>query len=248
MIAKRVVQALKRQDWTMIAIEFVLVVVGVLLAFQINEWANERQAENERAAASERLLLEAEQSVAYIRLGATMQRSANADLMYALRQMQSGQWPKADKARMTKGLSTVTRSLPLAPPSAVYDDLIASGNLGKIGDAELRSAVAKYRATLNFHGVVVGDIRASRQALEDHPAFTYRFDEGGRQRVRLDVDYAALDRDKLLQEKLAMLAEGHRIQLLLTERALKGAKRMCIEVGRFVGRRCRLNLPPPTFD
>lgn len=248
MILKRMTHALRRQDWTMVAIEFALVVVGVLFAFQVNEWSNEREARNERAAASERLLLEAEQTVAYIRLGSSMQEKAIAELNYALRMMQLGQWQSANKERMTSGLSTVTRALPLAPPSAVYDDLIASGVFGKIGDARLRSAIAKYRATLGFHAVIVSDFRASALRLEDHAAFRYIYDPAGRQRSRLEVDFGALSRDELLQEKLALLAESQRVRLLITERALKDAARMCLELGRFVGRSCKLDLPPPTFD
>jgi len=138
--------------------------------------------------------------------------------------------------------------LPLAPPWAGYDDLSASGSLGKIGDARLRSAIAKFRATLAFHSVVIGDMQSSKISLEDYPAFHYVFDGKGRYRDRLEIDFPALDEDGLLQEKLSLLAERQRIQLLLTERALKDSIRMCIEIGRFVGRRCRLNLPPPKFD
>jgi hypothetical protein len=248
MIVKRLTQALKRQDWALVGIEFVLVVVGVLLAFQINEWASEREARNERNAATERLLEEAEQNVAYVRLGMSLQQKSIDELGYALGQVQAGQWRTADQQRMVSGLQAVTMVLPLAPPSAVYDDLLASGVFGKIGDVRLRSAIARYRATLKFHDDVVGYFRATMPTLEDHAALHYRFNPGGRRRVRLDVDFQALANDQLLQEKLALLADGQRVRLLITKRALKGASEMCVELGRFVGRACNLNRPPPTFD
>ena len=47
---------------------------------------------------------------------------------------------------------------------------------------------------------------------------------------------------------VALLADGQRIRLLITQRALKGASEMCVELGRSIGRRCNLNLPPPSFD
>ena len=248
MIVKRMMASLKRQDWAMVAIEFALVVIGVLFAFQITEWANEREAAQERAAASERLLLEAEQTVAYVRLGLSAQKESTADLNYALDQMQRGTWPTADKDRMVRGLTTATVALPLAPPSAVYDDLIASGGFGKFGDAQLRSVIAKYRATLDFHAVVIANFLQIHPKLEEHEAFHYAFAPTGWQRVRLEVDFPALARDGLLQEKLAQLADSQRVRMLITERALKGATRMCLELGRYVGRPCNLNLPPPTFD
>ena len=38
MILRRVASALKRQDWVVVLIEFVLVIAGVLIALQINNW------------------------------------------------------------------------------------------------------------------------------------------------------------------------------------------------------------------
>ena len=248
MIVKRFTGALRRQDWTAVAIEFLLVVLGILIAFQINEWSTERQLRSERDAASERLLAEAEQNVAYIRIGVTLQKQSIEELSYALGQVQAGRWRTADQQRMVRGLQAVRSALPLSPPTAVYDDLIASGVFGKIDDVRLRSAIAKYRATLKFHSEVVSHARAMMPALEDHAALHYIFTAKGRQRVRLDVDFDALSKDQLLQEKLALLADGQRVRLLITQRALKGASVMCVELGRFVGRRCNLDLPPPTFD
>lgn len=66
--------------------------------------------------------------------------------------------------------------------------------------------------------------------------------------MQLAVDFEALANDQLLQEKLALLADGQRIRLLITQRALNGASEMCVELGRFVGKACNLRLPPPTFD
>lgn len=248
MIVKRFTGALRRQDWAAVAIEFLLVVLGILIAFQINEWSTERQSKRARDAASERLLAEAEQNVAYIRLGVTLQKQSIDDLGYALGEVQAGRWRTADQKRMVSGLQSVRSTLPLSPPSAVYDDLIASGIFGEIGDLRLRSAIARYRATLKFHGEIVSDMREAAPALENHAALLYQFSATGRQRVRLNVDFAALANDQLLQEKLALLADGQRIRLLITQRALKGASEMCVELGRSIGRRCNLNLPPPSFD
>ncbi len=47
MILARIEKALREQNWLAVAIEFVIVVLGVLLAFQISAWA-ERQAQHER--------------------------------------------------------------------------------------------------------------------------------------------------------------------------------------------------------
>lgn len=43
MILRRLSSALKRQDWATVLIEFVLVIVGVLIALQVNNWNQNRQ-------------------------------------------------------------------------------------------------------------------------------------------------------------------------------------------------------------
>jgi hypothetical protein len=42
MILRRVIAHFRNQEWTAIALDFVIVVVGILLAFQITEWSEER--------------------------------------------------------------------------------------------------------------------------------------------------------------------------------------------------------------
>ena len=248
MIIKRVSDALRRQDWAMVAIEFALVVVGVLLAFQIDEYGNRRQAATAREAATARLLREAEESVAYLRQAADAHETQVADLTFALLRVQAGRWEPGDEARMTRGLARVDIALPLAPPSSVYDDLVASGIFGSIGNAELRSLVAKYRSTLAFYAEVQENLGRDDPRLEDAAALTYRFTPEGRRRTELKVDYPALAKDRLVQEKLARLADDHRAFLLLRKRAFKNAVRMCVALGAFINKRCNLNLPPPTFD
>lgn len=44
MILRRVMEHLRRQDWTAVAIEFVIVVLGVFVATQVSNWNEEREA------------------------------------------------------------------------------------------------------------------------------------------------------------------------------------------------------------
>ena len=89
MILKRMTESLRRQDWTAVTIEFFLVLIGVLLAFQINEWASKRAARDEQNAAVQRLLTEAEETVAFFHLGVRAQQQLIADLNYALTEAQA---------------------------------------------------------------------------------------------------------------------------------------------------------------
>ena len=248
MIVKRVAEALRRQDWTSVVIEFLLVVLGVLLAFQISQWASEREARTERAAATERLLQEAEETVAYMRLGVMTQEQLIEDLGYSLGQIQAGTWPSADQARMSRALQRIINAAPPSPPSSVYDDLVASGAFGKIGDVRLRTAISNFRGTLANNARFVDYFRQRMPDFEDYEAFRYVYAPSKGRLMRLEVDFAGLSRDARLQESLALVADGQLIMLRTRRRLLEDAKAMCAELGLVVGRACDLHRPVPTFD
>lgn len=243
MIVKHVTEALRRQDFAAVAIEFVLVVVGVLLAFQINEWASEREARSQQLAATERLLSEAEETVVYFKKAAAQRKVLIDDLSYALDHLQKGSWPDADQARMRSGL---TRSVYLAaasPPSSVYDDLVASGMLGKIGDPSLRSAIGTYRSNLALLTKLIDYVRQTAPKLDRETSVHYVYDADGSRPARLEIDFAALQQDQRLQSSLALLNDRQWFVLQTWNNTLAAARTMCRDLAKRLGRRCNENRP-----
>jgi hypothetical protein len=232
----------------MIAIEFMLVVLGVLLAFQINEWANGRADAAERRLATERLLEEAERTIAYNRQAVEFERSLLSDLGFAVGLIQRGSWRPDDEARMVNGLARARSMVALAPPSSVYEDVVSSGDLNKIGDVALRSAISRYRSTLSFEERMRQQLQVPLATYERIPAFRYKVDPAGNQRIRLWVDFPALLRDGQALQTIALTAENHRILNMLRVRALRDSEEMCVALAGAVGRICNRNLPPPAFN
>jgi hypothetical protein len=170
------------------------------------------------------------------------------DLSYALDMAQQGKSQSADRTRMTLGLSRAMEATTPSPPSSVYDDLVSSGTLGEMGDPELRSAIARYRAALLFHTQTVDYLRQRMPKLEEYEAFQFVFDSAQPRPTTLKVDFGALERDAALQEKLAMVADWQNVALVLRERNLKRAQEMCREIGRVAGRPCDLQRAQKSFD
>lgn len=55
MILRRIIAHVRKQEWTAIAIDFVIVVAGVFVATQVTDWNNARQARQDYRHALERL-------------------------------------------------------------------------------------------------------------------------------------------------------------------------------------------------
>ncbi|MEL7492162.1 MAG: hypothetical protein AAGJ73_15745 [Pseudomonadota bacterium] len=64
MLISRVAAALKRQDWAVVAIEFALVIFGVLTALQVNNWNAARADRAGAASALNRLHIEVNANIA----------------------------------------------------------------------------------------------------------------------------------------------------------------------------------------
>jgi hypothetical protein len=66
MIIRRLAAAIKNQDWFTVSIEFVIVVAGIFVGLQVNDWNENRLNRAQERANLVRLLDEAENSLAYI--------------------------------------------------------------------------------------------------------------------------------------------------------------------------------------
>lgn len=144
MRSKRFLEHLRQQDWVAVAIEFVIVVVGVLLAMQVTNW-NDQRLERERGRAYyERILTELRsniddmnQRVAYYdqvmghaeaALAAFHQPASSLDAQFLVDLYQASQIQTGP----------ITR--------ASYEEAVSSGALLYVGDAQLRVRLENFFA------------------------------------------------------------------------------------------------------
>ena len=55
MLLRRIIEHVKTQNWTAVALDFVIVVVGVFMGLQVQQWAEEQARRGEEAAYTQRL-------------------------------------------------------------------------------------------------------------------------------------------------------------------------------------------------
>ena len=135
MILRRLSQSLKDQNWMAIAIEFVLLVLGVFLGIQVSNWNSERENRQKAAVFTERLKddLRAESwryqfLLAYYRdVRDATEAAANA---------LSGKAPLSNEALLINAYRA-TQYKQGAARRATYDELISTGNIGLIEDRKL---------------------------------------------------------------------------------------------------------------
>lgn len=133
---RHVIVHLRRQDWTAVFIELVVVVVGVFIGVQASNWNEQREMDRKAAVSSERLSADLrEEAWGYaMNIGYFDQAQANAR---RAADALTGKIPLSDEAlliatyRATQFNGNTRRRV-------TYDELISTGEIGLIHDAALR--------------------------------------------------------------------------------------------------------------
>jgi hypothetical protein len=142
MILRRVITHVRQQEWTAIAIDFVIVVAGVFVGMQVANW-NEEQADNRRARAyAERLAIDLRKDLESRRAltayyGAVLQSVERTNALLAD--------PAADPQQLVVHAYRASE-INLAPQTrSTWDEIVASGDIGLLPRV-VESGVSDYYA------------------------------------------------------------------------------------------------------
>ena len=146
MILRRITKHVKDQNWFAVGLDFFIVVLGILIAFQITEW-NERRTE----AAMERVLLEGlrEDFLAISRGdNERFKRTVEApgSLAVLIESIRRDEEPAPEV--VWSGLEAALIAYAPTQASPTYDELKASGRLSQLKSRELRQRLADFERSL----------------------------------------------------------------------------------------------------
>ena len=141
MILSRFVQHLKGQHWTAIAIELLIVILGVFIGTQVSNW-NQERATNEQAAKFTMHLKEdlREEDWGY-QMMTQYHREVLANAERAVSALDNTV-PMADEALLVSAFRATQYKQKLRR-RATYDELISTGTIGLIRDRALRDTAMR---------------------------------------------------------------------------------------------------------
>jgi predicted NAD-dependent protein-ADP-ribosyltransferase YbiA (DUF1768 family) len=159
MLLRRVVEHARKQEWTAIAIDFVIVVVGVFIGIQAANW---NEARTDAALARdylERIQRDLFADIARyenrIRFWSTVSNYGRKGLAYA----ETGQQGDATRWSLLLAYFQASQVAEFWTRSTTYDELKSAGELRLIGNLRLRDALAHYYTD------------AGNPALTERPAY-----------------------------------------------------------------------------
>ncbi|MGP1275808.1 MAG: hypothetical protein ACQRW7_10345 [Caulobacterales bacterium] len=145
MILQNISRAIREQNYYAVVLEFVIVIAGVVIGFQINAW-NEARGERarERVYLAQLIMdLEADAWIGQTGAGSADQVDAAANRLLTVIEGGSGADAVSDAALIVSVPFAGYAYLPLAT-DATYEEMISTGALSLVRDSELKRALASY--------------------------------------------------------------------------------------------------------
>lgn len=224
---RRLQLQLQQADWFAAAVNLVGVLLGVLLAFQIERWNEERRERRLERAFLERLY---DESQANLR-SAERLRVENADTVTKLLNIHRAMPEPAALAELEQTLDYGCRMLQLPAArlsNTAYQELVESDRLDILQDEGLKE---RLRVTLGWHAFVAGQLGYFRDAFNQYrvvlgPYHRYVVDvqDGG---VDCTIALGALSQDLRARQVLSVVYRDQQRFLLYRDQeaaALRGER------------------------
>ena len=159
MILRRLIEQVREQAWTAIAIDFVIVVVGVFFGIQVSNWNALRIDKARTHAYLERIRADLDADLAGYRDRLDFWGKVSVYGAKGLDYAETGEAGDQSQWDLLLAYFQASQVAEFFTTQATYDELKSGGELGLISDLELRDRLAQYYTN------------AGNPALTERPAY-----------------------------------------------------------------------------
>lgn len=196
MILRRVIEHFRKQEWTAVFLDFLIVVAGVFVGLQANNWNEAQHEKRLERSYVERLEADVAGAVEDQRSSQAWNEERVATQQVVLDALRAGRLEPAQRAAFARGLALAGVHNPLRWRWGTVKELYATGNIAVLRDAGLRSALAGaesyYERGVQIVAEAQSQIAVSRgQITQYYDTISTSLDPGGEAEVRYDFDALA---------------------------------------------------------
>jgi hypothetical protein len=223
--------------------EILLLVIGIFIALQVNNWNEARKQRAREGVALERLHAEAIKDVRYLSEAIAQGEERHQWQKTALAALSRGEWQQVDAAfSWDHALASLTTLPTLSPPRSVYDDLVSSGIFGELTNTDVRTAVAAYHSQLQHAQGQLAYVRTLvpefRQARAESGVVKLNYDPTAERSIAVELDLPAMAGSrKFMDSAFAAWSNQQHLQLTRHE-ALARAQEMCDALAKAIDKPC----------
>lgn len=173
MILRRLATALRKQDWFTVLIETVIVIFGVFIGLQVNNWNEARTDRAKEAQVLQSLISDFDQMKSTANRAIAFHKRAIGGLEAVLIALETADLRESEREAFEVGLRFGYRTAAVNAMSPTLVELTSSGQVGLLQDPVLRKALTEYEL---FRVSAMEGQRNSRLAVSEYVRdFTARF-------------------------------------------------------------------------
>lgn len=144
MIVRKLATSLRRQDWFTLAVELLVVIVGLFLAFQVDRWWEERDDRELEANYLDRLATEVNRDIEDLEYAIALARTRQGFVDFLIEAAENPAIAEQEPARFMAAVIQCAYTFTPSLTSHTFDDLRSTGNIGLIREAPVRAALYDY--------------------------------------------------------------------------------------------------------
>jgi hypothetical protein len=144
MILRRIIAHVRKQEWTAIGIDFLIVVLGVFVATQVSSWNEEHEARARAETYSARLADDLRHAAWRTEYLIAYNKDVLANAERAAGALTDG--PALSDEQLLISAYRASQYLYYGTSRATYDEMVATGDIGLIADRRLRETALVFYA------------------------------------------------------------------------------------------------------
>jgi hypothetical protein len=147
-ILRRIITHLRRQEWTAIALDFLIVVTGVFIGIQVSNWNEARSSSRQEGVLIAQLADDLRSMRESFVFGDTISRKAHDGWVAIFRALESCRPIEADPELVQYALARYQRTSQVSVQRTAYDEMTSLGMFSRMSDKELKDDVTRLYAII----------------------------------------------------------------------------------------------------
>ena len=203
MILRRLADAFRKQDWIAVLLEVLIVVVGIFVGLQVNDWNEDRKAKREEVVYLERIIEDFDISIRETRANIQFQERLAERGAIVLDTLTACDIPSDAQTDFANGIYQLGKISPVEFARTTIDELVSAGRFGILRNADLRRHISQmlqdYEDHLAFIDDVQGRLASQVNYVDGRVALRIRGPVGGGADITfqdVDMDFPSLCEDR----------------------------------------------------
>jgi hypothetical protein len=157
MILRKLAENVQQQNWFVVVLEILIVVIGIFIGLQVDDWNNRRIALKSEVDYLERLAHETDHNLSAYQDAAKNTRTRQAMVLAYYRHLNGEGVERPAEATLLSLLCHPGFVSSVSYDNSVLEEMMASGTLARLQNMSLRGALANYRSQQKVWGQLVVD-------------------------------------------------------------------------------------------